>query len=103
VDVNDVNEVKRTPFMAATNTSQLALLDVLAQARADVSAVDADGNSALHLAARLGYARATTKLLGLNCVPNRTNRDSKTAFDLTTEATPVYEILAKVTASASSR
>jgi ankyrin repeat protein len=98
VDINCRNEFKRTPLMAATMTSQLPLIDHLVKCRADVGAVDSDGVSALHIAARCGFWRAVNKLLALNADPNQKSQSGKTPLQLCAEGSAVFKVLDKVTA-----
>uniref|UniRef100_A0A667WYV2 Cyclin-dependent kinase inhibitor 2C (p18, inhibits CDK4) n=1 Tax=Myripristis murdjan TaxID=586833 RepID=A0A667WYV2_9TELE len=60
----------------------LDMVHVLVEHRADVNAVDFDGNLPLHLAAREGHLKVVQLLLGLTAEPGRRNGHGHTAWDL---------------------
>jgi len=61
------------------------------ESRADFNARDKDGDSALYLAARLGYASVIEALIDAGASPNRPNEDGRIPIKLIHTNSPLIE------------
>ena len=80
VDVNSVDDEKRTPLILATDNEQLKVMNYLIQNKADVNMQDEYGETALMHAAKEGLHSMVRALIARNVNVNAVNKQSETAL-----------------------
>jgi ankyrin repeat protein len=86
IDARDADE--STPLMAACVSDNVAAVRVLLRCGADARVARADGDTALHIAARLNAAGCAAVLLAHDASPIACNRAGETPVDIAKSTNP---------------